>query len=122
MVRRFLAGPHGFFALPKRYRKMLAALAVDEEVDPFKPIQLPGLWQDLLLSNTDSFVYQLGRTLIGNIRANIVLILLPPPAFPGRASSSSSTMISKPENPPSTGLPPVGPGRSGLYHAGPITT
>src|SRR5215210_3611974 len=90
-VRRLLAGPHGFFALPKRYRKVLAAVALDEEVNPFEPIQLPGLRQDLLLSNTDSFVYQLGWTLIGSYSCEHSTNPAPSSRFPGRAISGTST-------------------------------
>jgi fermentation-respiration switch protein FrsA (DUF1100 family) len=66
----------------------------------------PDLWQDLLLSNTDSFVYQLGWTLIGKYSCEHSANPAPSSRFPRRrARSSSSTMISKPENSPSTGLP-----------------
>src|SRR5687767_13593401 len=72
-----LAGAQGLFTLPQRYGKHLAALTVDEEIDPLKAFHLLEAGHDVLLSVAQAIVYLVRRTLVGGYTRKHVTSFIP---------------------------------------------
>src|SRR5215211_7385729 len=72
-----LAGAQGLFTLPQRYGKHLAALTVDEEIDPLKALHLLEAGHDVLLSVAEAIVYLVWRTLVGGYTRKHVTSFIP---------------------------------------------
>jgi hypothetical protein len=72
-----LAGAQGLFALPQRYGEHLAALTIDEEIDPLKALHFLETGHDVLLGVAEAFIYLVRRTLVGGYARKHVASFIP---------------------------------------------